>query len=178
MYKISQKNMLFTNLLFLEWFTLGILQGVICLMINLYAIGGLTSTSGVNALGSGFYFAEISAYTSVIIVVTVKLAINVKNWNLLILLGFLIPSIGAYVFFCFIINYIPISVTQFYISDMITTPEFYMANILAILGMCSMDLFLFSLEATRTNFQNYFKKRAMQGRRMTEANLQELMVKF
>lgn len=57
-------------------------------------------------------------------------------------------------------------------------PSFYLANVLAILGMFSVDLFLFSIEATKNNFQNYFKKRAMTGRRMTEANLQELICKM
>lgn len=58
---------------------------------------------------------------------------------------------------------------------MLQMPAFYLVSILVILGMFSMDLFLFSLEATRNNFQNYFKKRAMTGRRMTEANLHELI---
>lgn len=57
-------------------------------------------------------------------------------------------------------------------------PSFYLANILAILGMFTVDLLLFSVEATKNNFHNYFKKRALTGRRMTEANLQELIDKF
>lgn len=178
MYRISQQNLLFTKLLFFEWFSLGVLQGVICLMITLYAMGAPSNTSGYNGYGSGFYFAELSAYTSVIIVVTLKLAINVRNWNCLIVIGFLVPSIGAYILFCFMLNYFSFSVTQYYFTDLARMPSFYIANVLAILGMFAMDLFLFSLEATRTNFQNYFKRRTMQGRRMTEANLHELMVKF
>ena len=112
MYRISQKNLLFTNLLFFEWFALGVLQGVICLMITLYAMGAPNNTSGYAGYGTGLYFTELSAYTSVIVVVTLKLAINVRNWNCLILLGFLIPSIGAYILFCILLNYIPISVTE------------------------------------------------------------------
>jgi hypothetical protein len=46
-------------------------------------------------------------------------------------------------------------------------PSFYLAGVLAVLGMFAIDLFLFSISATRNNFQNYFKKRAMLGRRMT-----------
>ena len=130
-------------------------------------MGGTSVSSGNQGLNEGFYFAQISANTSVIIVVTMKLAINVKNWNCLIFLSFLIPSIGAYILFCFLINYIPISVNEYYFTDLGSTPSFYIANILAILGMFSMDLFLFSLEATKANFQNYFKRRALEGRRMT-----------
>jgi succinate-acetate transporter protein len=101
MYHISQKNKLFTNLNFLAWLTLGIVQGIICLMITLYSIGG-ADASGINSYEFGFYLVEISAYTSVIIVVTIKLAVNVKHWTLLLVLGFLVPSIGAYVLFTFI----------------------------------------------------------------------------
>lgn len=176
MYLISQKNQLFTNFIFFTWFFLGVLQGVICLMITLYALGGPDDTSGYESYESGFYFAELSAYTSVIIVVTLKLAINVKNWNCLLFLSFLIPSLGAYVLYCFLSNYIDISVVEYYFSDILTMPTFYIANILAILGMFSMDLLLFSVEATKSNFQNYFKFKALTGRRMTEANLANLMV--
>ena len=69
-------------------------------------------------------------------------------------------------------NYLPFSDTLYNFSQIIQMPSFYLSNVLAILGMFSVDLFLFSLEATRNNFQNYFKRRAMTGRRMTEANLQ------
>lgn len=114
-------------------------------MINLYALGAITSSNGFEGLNEGFYFAQISANTSVIIVVTLKLAINVKNWNILIFLSFLIPSIGAYIIYCFLINYIGISVAEYQFTDLASTPTFYIANILAILGMFSMDLFLFSI---------------------------------
>lgn len=47
---------------------------------------------------------EISVYTSVIIVVTIKLAVNVRNWSITMVLGFAIPSIGAYVAYTFIMG--------------------------------------------------------------------------
>ena len=37
-----------------------------------------------------------------IIVVTVKLAVNVKHWTVLLVLGFAIPSLGAYILYTFI----------------------------------------------------------------------------
>ena len=75
-------------------------------------------------------------------------------------------------------NYIDISVVEYYFNNLLTVPTFYVANILAILGMFSMDLLLFSLEATKSNFQNYFKIKALTGKRMTEANLAELMIEL
>lgn len=42
MYIISQKNQLFTNFNFFAWYTLGTLQGIICLMIWLYSMAYVT----------------------------------------------------------------------------------------------------------------------------------------
>jgi magnesium-transporting ATPase (P-type) len=49
MYQISQKNQLFTHLTFLSWYVLGIFQGVICLILTLYAIGDQDDSSGINS---------------------------------------------------------------------------------------------------------------------------------
>jgi magnesium-transporting ATPase (P-type) len=168
MYLISQKNQMFTNLIFLSWFVLGMLQGVVCLMITLYTVNGVNVSSGKDSYETGFYLAGLSSYTSVIIVVTLKLAINVRNWNMVLVLGFLIPSLGAYVIFCVLLDLIQASSTYLYWSDLIVVPSFYQANVLAILGMFTVDLLLFSIEATKNNFQNYFKKSAMTKRKMSE----------
>lgn len=178
MYIISQKNQLFTNLIFFSWYMMGTLQGIVCLFIMLYSMADPTDTSGYSGYETGLYFTELSAYTSVIIVVTVKLAINVKNWNCLLVLGFLIPSLGAYIVFCILQNVIYISDVFGQFSQLIVTPTFYLSNILAILGMFTVDFLLYSIETTKDNFQNYFKKRALTGRRMTETNLQELMLRL
>jgi hypothetical protein len=112
MYLISQQNQLFTNLAFFSWFFLGICQGVICLIITLYSIGDENDSSGYNSYGTGFYFLEISAYTSVIIVVTVKLAINVKQWNFILIIGFIVPSLGAYAIYMMLTNVFVVEVTS------------------------------------------------------------------
>jgi magnesium-transporting ATPase (P-type) len=109
MYLVTQNNTMFTNLIFLSWFVVGILQGVVCLMITMYSMDDINVSSGYDSFGAGFYFVELSSYTAVIIVVTIKLAINVRNWNALLVLGFLIPSLGAYVGFCVLSNVITLS---------------------------------------------------------------------
>ena len=85
-------------------------------MITIYSISGIDNTSGYNSYGTGFYFAELSAYTSVIIVVTLKLAINVRNWNCILFIGFLVPSLGAYVIYCVMLNFISFSDTYAYFT--------------------------------------------------------------
>ena len=102
MYFISQKNKLFNNYIFFAWFFLGFCQGVICLIFTIYSIGYATDTSGSNSYGIGFYLVEISAYTTVIIVVTIKIAVNVKHWTVCLVIGFAVPSLGLYIIFTFV----------------------------------------------------------------------------
>lgn len=147
-------------------------------MVTIYSIDGISDSSGYNSYETGFYFTELSCYTSVIIVVTLKLAINVRNWNAILFIGFLVPSLGAYALYCVVLNYLPLENVENYFSQIVTMPSFYLCNLVAILGMFAVDLLLFSIEATRNNFQNYFKKRAMTGRRMTEAHLVHLIDKL
>jgi phospholipid-transporting ATPase len=40
MYYIGQKNTIFNGRNFLAWFSLGAVQGIVCLLINLYALNG------------------------------------------------------------------------------------------------------------------------------------------
>ena len=101
MYFISQKNKLFSKLIFFAWFFLGLCEGVICLVLSLYAIGDQYDTSGYNSLGIGLYLVQISVYTSVIVVVTIKIAINVKTWSPIMVIGFLVPSLGLYAVWTF-----------------------------------------------------------------------------
>jgi hypothetical protein len=105
LYVLTQQNQYFTKLIFFEWFLLGISQGIICLFITLYALGGVDVSSGYSSYQLGFSMTEISAYTSVIIIVTLKIAINIKNWNPILIIGFLVPSIGGYVAYRMIFNY-------------------------------------------------------------------------
>ena len=56
MYFISQKNKLFTVLVFLSWFILGSLQGVYCILITIYALGTEVDASGYSSYQSGYYF--------------------------------------------------------------------------------------------------------------------------
>ncbi len=145
MYFIGQKNTLFTKLTFFSWFSLGMCQGVICFIVTLYALGTVNDSSGFSSYQSGFKFVEISAYTSVIIIVTLKIAINIKQWNAILMVGFLVPSLGAYVGYGLLFNYLPISDIGGYMTDLLQMPAFYLTQVLCIMGMFSFDLFLFSL---------------------------------
>ena len=113
-----------------------------------------------------------------IIIVTLKIAINIKQWNAILIVGFLVPSLGAYVGYGLLFNYVPASDTSGYITDLLQMPSFYLAQILCIMGMFSFDFFLFSLEATKSNFQNYLKFRTIRERDLSVSHLNKYVLEM
>jgi hypothetical protein len=75
-------------------------------------------------------------------------------------------------------NYIAISDTVGYISNLLQMPSFYLAQILCIMGMFSFDFFLFSLEATKSNFQNYLKFRTIRERNLSVSHLNKYVLEM
>jgi len=121
---------------------------------------------------------EISAYTSVIIVVTIKLAVNVKHWTVLLALGFLVPSIGAYVGYTFLTQFFETVISYNDMIDLLSMPSFYCVQFMCIGSMFSFDLFLFSLETSKNNFQNYIKNRTLKSQRLSQSNLNKFIVEM
>lgn len=121
---------------------------------------------------------EISAYTSVIIVVTIKLAVNVKHWTVLLALGFLVPSIGAYVGYTFLTQFFETAISYNDMIDLLSMPSFYCVQFMCIGSMFSFDLFLFSLETSKNNFQNYIKNRTLKSQRLSQSNLNKFIVEM
>jgi hypothetical protein len=56
MYYIGQKKTIFNRLNFLGWFTLGALEGTVCILVNIYSLSSLDSNSGINGYSTGYYF--------------------------------------------------------------------------------------------------------------------------
>jgi phosphoserine aminotransferase len=63
-------------------------------------------------------------------------------------------------------------------SDLLSVPAFYLIQFLCVGGMFSIDFFLFSLEATKNNFQNYLKFQTLKERRLSQSCLQEYMLEM
>lgn len=113
-----------------------------------------------------------------VIIVTLKIAINIKQWNVILALGFLVPSIGGYVAYRILFNYVPLSDVAGYLSNLLTMPSFYLCQMLCIMGMFSFDFFLFSLEATKGNFQNYLKFRTIRERNLSASHLNKYVLEM
>jgi mannitol-specific phosphotransferase system IIBC component len=74
-----------------------------------------------------------------------KLAVNVKHWNLILVIGFVIPSIGAYIAYTFIAQIFLETALYNSMTDLLSMPSFYLIQFLCIGGMFSVDFFLFSI---------------------------------
>jgi magnesium-transporting ATPase (P-type) len=129
MYYTGQKNTIFNAETFFSWFLLGTLQGITCLIINIYGLTNVKTSSGYNSYQSGFYFMGISLVTSIVIVVNLKLALNVQEWNLLLIIAFTVPTIGVYFLYAYISNIWNISPIEGYTGNLLTMPYFILFNI-------------------------------------------------
>ena len=113
-----------------------------------------------------------------IIVVTIKIAVNVKQWSLILLLGFLIPSIGFYIIWTFIQGFIEVQVSVNSIINLLTMPSFYAVQILCVGGLFAMDFLLYSIKTTKESFENYLKYRTIRKKRLSQANLERYMIEM
>jgi hypothetical protein len=111
-------------------------------------------------------------------VVTIKLAVNVKNWSIALILGFAVPSIGAYIGYTFIVGIFETMVNYRSMIDLLNMPSFYIIQLLCVGGMFSFDFLLFSIEATKTNFSNYLRFKTLKERRLSTTNLNRYMIEM
>jgi hypothetical protein len=51
--------------------------------------------------------------------------------------------------------------------DLLSMPIFYVIQLLTVGGMFCVDFFLFSIDATKNNFQNYLKIRTLKDQRLS-----------
>ena len=111
-------------------------------------------------------------------VVTIKLIINVKKWNIILLMGILIPTFGFYVIFNFLQGYLQDQVNYNSTVELLSIPGFYILQILCIGGMFSIDFLFFSIEYTKNNFSNYIKFRTLKNQKLSETNLKEYILEL
>ena len=111
-------------------------------------------------------------------VVTLKLVINVKKWNIILLVGILIPTFGFYVLFNLLQGYLDSEVNYNTTIELLSIPGFYILQVLCIGGMFSIDFLFFSIEYTKNNFSNYLKFRTLKNQKLSETNLKEYMLEL
>lgn len=109
-YNVGLQNQLFTLSRFLLWLSNGILHAIIIFFIPLFAsVEGILNDKGHNFDQWSF---SISSFTSIIIIVNMKLAINTKLWNKFHFICMFGLSIVLY--FVFILIYDAVTYTPSY----------------------------------------------------------------
>ena len=81
--------------------------------------------------------------------VTIKIAVNVKQWSVILIIGFLVPSIGLYIIWTFIQGIFEDQVTFDSMINLLSMPIFYIVQFLCIGGLFCFDFLLFSLKSTK-----------------------------
>ena len=94
------------------------------------------------------------------------------------IIGVSIPSIGLYVLWTFIQGFFQDQVTVHSIINLLSTPGFYIVQILCVGGMFAFDFFLFSLKSTKETFNNYLKTQTLRKQRLSESNLKKYMIEM
>lgn len=63
-------------------------------------------------------------------------------------------------------------------SNLLSMPLFYIIQFLCIGGMFAVDFLLYSLEVSKTNFQNYLKFNTLKDRRLSKNSLNNYMLEM
>lgn len=93
-YHVGQNNLIFTKMNFLNWWLTGIIHAGIAFAIPIVAFNsGILDGSGYS---NDIWSVSITSFTCVIIMVTLKLCMNTRLWNVFIVISIFIISILAY----------------------------------------------------------------------------------
>ena len=63
-------------------------------------------------------------------------------------------------------------------NNLLSMPLFYIIQFLNVGGMFAVDFMLYSLEATKANFQNYLKFNTLKEQRLSKTSLREYMLEM
>lgn len=69
------------------------------------------------------------------------------------LIGFILTGCG-YFLYAMLSNYLDISPVKGYHSDLLKVGNFYLAQLLSIFGMLTIDVFLYSISLNKDTIQN------------------------
>ena len=81
---------------FVKWIILALIHALLIFMINVYSIHFDVISEGRS---TDMWFFSISMYTSIILVVDVKIAMSTQYWTWIYALTFLVTSIVPYIIF-------------------------------------------------------------------------------
>ncbi|CAK77311.1 unnamed protein product (macronuclear) [Paramecium tetraurelia] len=177
LYYIGQKNTIFTNEKFFKWFSIGIFQGLACFFSFYLELNDTTfiKQSGYN---NDLWFFSMSMSTAIMILVTLKLALNTQFWTIITWIAYLGTSLGTYFAYMWISNIIP-SAAIFGTTQMLfSSYAFYLSLALSVLSMFILDLLMFTIKTSKDTLLNYMKRQARQNQQLDIAKISKLEKKL
>lgn len=123
-YYVGQKNTIFNYTNFFIWTIEAIIQALLITLICIYTLGGDVSLNqyGIN---SDMNIVGLTVFSTIIVVVTFKIATYTKFWSVLSFIALIFLSLGLYIAYMWISNYLNTSVTgTIYLA--FTTLEIYL----------------------------------------------------
>ena len=96
--------------------------------------------------------------------VNIKLALNTQYWTCLMVAGFLIPSIGAYLLFIIVTDRFTFIKCYLTLNIMVNSSTFYFGLLVSILSMFAFDFTMFSMKYSKDTLLNYLKFAKRQGK--------------
>lgn len=141
-YKLGRDNMVFTAKNFAYWIFIGFLHSGIVFFVPLFVFNKAILTSlGNNA---DFWAFSMTSFTSVILLVNIKLSITIRFWTIWHVISILALSVGLYFGFIIVYDMLPYAAGST-ISTIVSSGNTFF-TIFCVLSMClclDMAIFIF-----------------------------------
>lgn len=98
-----------------------------------------------NGYSSDLWVFSISIYSSIVLVVNVKIAMNTKYWTMMMFLSIMITSISIYFLYVFVANLIEEFNVYLTAEAVFTMPNYYLIIIFNVTMVISFDMLILYL---------------------------------
>ncbi|CAD8146015.1 unnamed protein product [Paramecium octaurelia] len=177
LYYIGQRNTVFTSEKFFKWFFIGVFQGLACFFSFYFELNDTTFIKPTG-LNNDFWFFSMSMSTAIMILVTLKLALNTQFWTIITWVAYLGTSLGTYFAYMWVSNIIPQSSIYGTTRMLFSSSAFYLSLALSVLSMFILDLLMFTMKVSKDTLLNYMKRQARSQQNLELSKIKKLQNKI
>lgn len=136
-YELGKENLLFTSGSFFTWIKIGIVHAAIVFFLPFFTLGNQILTPSGHP--SNFWIASITSFTSIILLVTLKLCITIRFWTIWHCVSIFILSLSLYFGFILLYDRLPIPAGGI-ISQLTASPIPFIVIFLSLSLCISFDI--------------------------------------
>jgi len=126
LYYIGQKNKIFTQVKFLRSVTQGLIHGALLFLTTYFVLDDATTCISASGITSDFWYFSITLYTSVIVVVDLKLAVQTRYWTILSAIALIGTSLLLYTGYVWAADMFPMFLLSGTTLQLFTSWNFYL----------------------------------------------------